>query len=398
MHFNWDVTFRHMVARRLQRELGGTFQKERTLSTWKLTTILFVVVAVGIVTFNFGSTPTATVAEEQPWPNQTLYAQTDFSLTFSINIEKIFKQNLLDAVGWLLVGLVVIGVSLKVVEVVRWCVFWLLLGVIAYLVLQGVPSVRADPQHQFYIHLNLGLTLGFEVATVLTWILYHILYPKAIDKRWWPFDDASRYWSVKPMEGQPSKFTYAPSKVWPLSGWLGVPDRCFGYEGELDAHGRPHGMGTWHDTAKHGETLQGVWRHGFPAGPFRATEYASGFTCVSVRIAFAHSRVEESIYDCFWSPGRHPRGLHWGVAAVECSVAGHFFKNLPSIHLLADPDPDRDAIWCLGELRSGEGASHPTHLVVSAGSDAVEVSGYELQASPDLPVYCCVRGERSRRR
>ena len=34
--------------------------------------------------------------------------------------------------------------------------------------------------------------------------------------------------------------------------------------------------GEWNDTHKHGEVLQGWWKHGVPAGPFRSRESGSG--------------------------------------------------------------------------------------------------------------------------
>ena len=63
----------------------------------------------------------------------------------------------------------------------------------------------------------------------------------------------------------------------PFPLWLPCcgQDRTFGYEGEVDDEGKPHGLGTWTDNARHGECLQGVWQHGRPIGPFRGSEYHS---------------------------------------------------------------------------------------------------------------------------
>jgi len=278
---------------------------------------------------------------------------------------------------------VVLLISLKVVEVVRWCVLWLVVGVAVYLVLQGVPSIRNDPKHGQYLYVNLGLTLGFEVLTVFAWYMYHILYPKAVEKLWFPFNDLERYWSVKAMPNQASKFRYSSETFWPLSAWLGMPDRHFGYDGELDADGRPHGVGTWHDTSVHGETLHGVWRHGYPTGPFRATEYASGFSFRSVRLAFVHSRIETDLDACYWKPARHPEGLHWGVVAVECSVAGHFFRNLPAVTTVTGPETRRSARWCMDALVTLQDTEVTSNVYVTAGMSGIEVSGHERAAGHD---------------
>ena len=239
VRFNWKRTFRHMVLRRLERYLRGTFQKQRKLSGWKILTLLFVILAVGLVTFNFDT-------EINHVQNGSIAEAGDLVLNFSINLQQIFGENLWDALGWMLTGCIVLLVSLKIVEVVRWCVFWLVIGVTVYLILQGVPSIREDPKHQEYLYINLGITLGFEVLTVLAYFLVHYLYPKAVEHEWKPFDDLEWYWGVEQMPGQPSKFSYAPKTIWPFSAWLGMPNRHFGYEGELDADGRPHGVGTWH--------------------------------------------------------------------------------------------------------------------------------------------------------
>ena len=41
------------------------------------------------------------------------------------------------------------------------------------------------------------------------------------------------------------------------------------------------------EPARHGECLQGVWQHGKPIGPFRASEYCSDYRFTNVRLAFA---------------------------------------------------------------------------------------------------------------
>jgi hypothetical protein len=82
-------------------------------------------------------------------------------------------------------------------------------------------------------------------------------------------------------------FTYwaAPSdtlwcfQLFPSMGWLARATRnccshvsLIEYSGELDASGRPHGLGRWNDSKATGESMRGFWRHGEPTGPFISTE------------------------------------------------------------------------------------------------------------------------------
>ena len=153
---------------------------------------------------------------------------------------------------------------------------------------------------------------------------------------------------------------YHAATPWPLRRLLAAPPRVFGYEGEVDAQARPHGHGEWRDSSHGGERLRGVWRHGVPVGPFSATENNTGFAVKAVRIAYCHNRRAPGVSSkdssaasraCAGASGAP--GLWWGVVAVECSVAGHFFRNLPAIAShVSGPARGRDAAWCIAQLDS----------------------------------------------
>ena len=87
--------------------------------------------------------------------------------------------------------------------------------------------------------------------------------------------DLNWFFRIKATPSAPGHYNYRIPMPFPL--WLPCcgQDRTFGYEGEVDDEGKPHGLGTWTDNARHGECLQGVWQHGRPIGPFRGSEYHS---------------------------------------------------------------------------------------------------------------------------
>ena len=102
-------------------------------------------------------------------------------------------------------------------------------------------------------------------------------------------------WKIDQFEHHPGQYTYRHVNTWyspwftRVSGWKnawralrGKPllTHSFGYIGELDDDGRPHGRGRWHDTQRGGETLDGCWEHGYPVVRARVIQPRSDFSCV----------------------------------------------------------------------------------------------------------------------
>jgi hypothetical protein len=78
------------------------------------------------------------------------------------------------------------------------------------------------------------------------------------------------------------------------------------------------------------EILSGLFENGIPIGPFKSREYRTGYSFVNIRVGFVDSVADFSGK----SAKRLP--LKWGVAAVECSVSGKFFSNMPDATTLID--------------------------------------------------------------
>ncbi|GMF24967.1 unnamed protein product [Phytophthora lilii] len=111
----------------------------------------------------------------------------------------------------------------------------------------------------------------------------------------------------------------------------------------------------WTDTDYHGERLTGQWEDGVPVGPFRSFEHGSGYSFVNIRIGFCHNRGEKGSTEIFFFPKHSENGLNWGVASVECSVSGGFFKYLPTVTHLTPSYEDgspQSAAECLPALRT----------------------------------------------
>eukprot|EP01069_Polyplicarium_translucidae_P001447 Polyplicarium_translucidae@DN1664_c0_g2_i2.p1 len=119
-------------------------------------------------------------------------------------------------------------------------------------------------------------------------------------------------------------------RVWPGDSWLRRwtspttrrPGHQFVFLGQVDRFGRPSGFGRWIEECPHGEQLVGFWEAGRPVAPFMAREYNTGSAFMSVRVGFGR-----------FNGFGHPAGLFtWGVASVECSISGAFFRGYPIIY------------------------------------------------------------------
>ena len=346
----WEATFRLMAYRRVQRELQGTYRKERQ---W--VTLVWVLMFLGL-----------------EWGLATVtLTQGRFNLQINLSV-KLLISLLGPLVIVLLLYCVVRVPAVSGVSVFRWCLLWIALGSIATLVVSG-------GSHELLVGFDEGGKLGVIAAltggacllTILLWCHYAKLYPLSlltgsgclVSLRW--------YFRVRPLPDRPGFFEYAIPPPFPLSL---LPccraEHSFGYRGELDGRGRPHGLGTWFDDAPHGECLQGVWAHGVPIGPFRSAEYHSDYRVANVRLGFCTNRKEPTIGERYWRPMFNEGGLRWGVGALEQSVAGAWFKNLPKASVVAGPEEGRDARWCLEQLISLRPETELTkELVVSILAD-----------------------------
>ena len=359
---NYEETFRVMSVRRLERELLGTFAKSRPGRNLLLV-MGFVALELTLVgvTLNEGA----------------VKVQIQFTTKVLVNL-----------LGGLLLA-VLLYVAIQAVPVIRWCLFWIAAGSITALVLNVSTSFE-----QLIFGIGKGGwpaliaagTILICIITVLLWYAYHYVYPKAIRERWCCVADLTWFFCIEADPFAPGHYTYRVPLPFPF--WLPCCYRRahrFSYVGEVDEEGRPHGLGTWSDDAKHGECLQGVWQHGVPIGPFRASEFWSDYRFTNIRLAFAKNRQEPcDARTSWWRPTFNEVGLEWGIASLEQSVAGAWFKSLPKSRILYGAAAgSRDAKWCLDKLIALRPETVAPSIVVSASEIGISVSGHELAAGGD---------------
>ncbi|GMH65248.1 hypothetical protein TrST_g9537 [Triparma strigata] len=330
-----------MAYRRLMRQYHGTYAPSSKFRTFW---------CVGFLMWTFGLLGVST------------------SGAFNVSID--YSQN---AFSFLLTGVLLYG-ALKAVVVVRWCLYWLVIAITVTVFIDGDPDLTKTGLDETNAQLRFGVLswlIAMEIITVSIWFLVVTVYPWAVktgtflNTLWW--------WRIRPHpgKGKEGSFLYRPSKFWTKS------HRQFGYQGDLDEEGRPHGLGKWEDSSPHGESLFGHWQNGVPVGPFRSHEHNSGYSFVGVRVAWADSRMEEDWTTTKFMPeNSKDRRLRWGVASVECSVSGAFFKNLPTATVISGPDVTKDASWCIKQLLHAHDMEPVTSVVVSTDGNGLRVSGH----------------------
>nr|CCA14281.1 conserved hypothetical protein [Albugo laibachii Nc14] len=188
---------------------------------------------------------------------------------------------------------------------------------------------------------------ALEIATLVVYFVTHWLYPRMLHTH---RINAIRWWQVKRSPCYSNTITYK-SKARILT----QKRNSISYVGGLNTKLEPHGYGYWADSSYHGERLSGYWQNGVPVGPFRSFEHGSGYCFVNLRIAYCTNRAESSTSAIQFYPKHSQRSLQWGVASVECSVSGGFFKFLPEVKHLTPyntSDTMESAAACLSVLRT----------------------------------------------
>ena len=96
-----------------------------------------------------------------------------------------------------------------------------------------------------------------------------------------------------------------------------------------------------------------------------------------------HSAEPAHTGERWWRPTFSAAGLEWGVASLEQSVAGAWFRSLPMPDLVSGPESGRDARWCLEQLIALRPDVDVTELVVSTNNGAIHISGHDIAEHSD---------------
>ncbi|GMF21226.1 unnamed protein product [Phytophthora fragariaefolia] len=251
--------------------------------------------------------------------------------------------------------IIVIGlyILVKLALIVRWIIYWIIIAeLLTYAitdnlyVLFWIDADEVTDSDRQVRHVMIILLVSVEIITVFAYLFTHYAYPWLVLHQKF---NLVKWWNIKPGV-ETNSITYR-SKARFYTRKRNVIKYC----GGLNAQGQPHGFGMWSDTAYHGERLTGQWEDGVPVGPFRSFEYGSGYSFVNIRIGFCHNRGEKGPTEIFFFPKHSDNGLNWGVASVECSVSGGFFKYLPTVTHLTPSyvnESPQSAAECLPALRT----------------------------------------------
>jgi len=337
LQVNYELTMRTLICRRLERTHYGTKEPKRLLLTFVL--VIFLATVFGLVTF------------------------ADKTITFNIGINNPLIS--------LLVFLVVLWISFFVINLIRWVLYWLILGAILLLFVDGHPSIHFSQEQSATFRNAVCCAIIFLICvTICIWVIERKLYPLSIKNDFSFFQplayrlliETTTLPPLPPTVAQSAGYTtkergrirfyYRQPGGWPWR-WFGTTaKRVASYDGYIDSAGRPHGYGVWQDSAPRGENLHGIWRHGLPCGPFQSSEAETGHGFTKIHIAFVTARAEQW-HVKHWKPQRSDAGLHWGIAAVEACYAGGFFKHLPCSELFVAPTAEPDggsALSCVKRL------------------------------------------------
>jgi len=158
------------------------------------------------------------------------------------------------------------------------------------------------------------------------------------------------------------------------------------YEGDTDPDtGLPDGLGRWLDDSCEGEMLTGYWKEGEPVAPFSSWSVGADDAVVAVRVAYFKATDDPFEKNNFY-PTNDQNPPECGVASVECSVSGSFYKHLPDATLIEGPyitdfmptkqnNPIREVLSHLFHV--GEASEDADHI----SNDGRGVSTIKIQAT-----------------
>ncbi|KAL4101934.1 hypothetical protein PRIC1_005682 [Phytophthora ramorum] len=321
--FDFHESFGFMTGRRLQRRYRGVYQKYSfvtQLVTWVIVIYIIVVFAV--------------LAADNSAKNESRASVSDGAFYFAV----------------IVLGLYIL---VKLALIIRWIIYWIILAELLTYAITGslyvlfwVDDSEVSDSDRQVRHVMVIVLISVEIITVAAYWFTHYAYPWMVLKQKF---NLVKWWNIKPGV-ETNSITYR-SRARFYTRKRNVIKYC----GGLNAHGQPHGYGMWTDTAYHGERLTGQWEDGVPIGPFRSFEHGSGYSFVNIRIGFCHNRGEKGPTEIHFFPKHAENGLNWGVASVECSVSGGFFKYLPTVtHVTPSyvPEAPQNAAECLPALRT----------------------------------------------
>lgn len=317
-------------------------------------------------------------------------------------------------------------VIVKITLIFRMVFYLFMLGVIAYVstnlyfVYDPKPEFKecpfCDPRYGEVVKIIIAVTASVAGSALLLFLFIRYAYPRIVKYSTISSVDVERWWKLRPLRDayvSPSRtwawanYTY---QAWDSTRWR-LSTNSFSYRGGMGPDGKPHGWGEWKDDSALGECLTGFWEHGLPSAPFRARETGTGNAFKAIRMGFV-SCANRPWDNPTFIPALNPRGLSWGFATVECSVAGSFFGNLPDAQMILAPtfpadnpdviddvieglnvgtvqlenDAGQQAIIDLGKIGSVAAGTSSTEANLAAFRNASASDQASSSVSPSVPL------------
>lgn len=284
-----ESVFLTMRQRALERDLNGKQKKATRYHLVALLILLLAIYGVGASSFQGGTfTTTLTV---QVWQIVVIGAWFFLCvMVLSIFSDSVYFPSLL----WMVV-------------------YWPLLAMVVTILFQGTTDFIGTE----------WIAIIFVIAEVLTFtitVAIHYLYPKMIRSHEFSSKHgrASKFYRIHSVAGW--TMTYAFNHYW--------TKRCTcQYKGQFNDAGRPDGYGQWLDDSYTGEILSGQWKDGVPVAPFVSRLYGTGDAFRAMAISYFMATDDGFDSSRFIPTNTCPPRI--GVATVECSIQGAFYKNLP---------------------------------------------------------------------
>lgn len=331
-NFQWATLLAHMQLRKISRIRTGY---SRTKNQIPLLIMLLIVCLFFVFLFYFA----------------TKYSSGDFNISQNFDYE---------FWAWILLGLVMApGLILLAVPVPRPIeIAWFFVAggfisaLLAYLIYTvqlveatnpyGICADVDNPGCLGYIEWSTDalilstIVLGavsflFALVCIVSYLLRCFIYPFVLHQYRNSPGFVKVFLAVEPAPGPPGTFSCKYRLPFPLS--FTPTKHIFRFRGSISAERFAEGWGKLSDSAPSGELLEGWFEKGLPVAPFTSAEKGRFNAWESLRVGIAGATG----LDGFLSSGtwRDPAGMSWGVAVAECSVAGRFFRNMPSgtIHI-----------------------------------------------------------------
>mmetsp|Transcript_3835 Transcript_3835/g.4423 ORF Transcript_3835/g.4423 Transcript_3835/m.4423 type:complete len:820 (+) Transcript_3835:32-2491(+) len=339
-----EEVFLTMQRRKNKRKSNGTEKHGHKYNHHVIALICLLTVVYGV----FGTTP---VEDES-----TLSITLDF-------------YEMLTLGSWIATSIIVSALysGTKFMTLCYWVfIYWPILHAVVYFFL--------GKEERYGITFNkIRWTFVFlESFTIFLFLIARVWYPRYIgSKQFLKIGRARNFWRIRAV----SKWTMMYDGKY---GRFSNRHTCK-YEGEINENGLPHGFGYWLDDDPNGEELNGRWEYGKPITPFTSRQYGSGDTFQAVAIAYFLATDDDFERNNFFPTSDLPSRC--GVASVECSVYGAFYRHLPAATNLYGPhvvSEGRCIANCIEILNREKGRKKKDHALIKVNlkEAALHVDGH----------------------